>query len=108
MTINQRADVDDVRCDVVCTGRFYDFLEKRNGRWGLVLRQPIYAYRDCSANPGKVRYASSRNWTDLWKLTSAPLAGRMRFPLLSGMESPDRALHNQPAYAAMHRVCRGG
>jgi hypothetical protein len=27
---------------VVCTGRFYDFLEKRQGRWGVVLRQPIY------------------------------------------------------------------
>ena len=26
----------------VCTGRFYDFLEKRNDRWGMVLRQPIY------------------------------------------------------------------
>jgi hypothetical protein len=42
MTISQRADVDGVTCDVVCTGRFYDFLEKRDGRWGLVLRQPIY------------------------------------------------------------------
>ena len=42
MTISQRADVDGVRCDVVCTGRFYDFLEKRAGRWGMVLRQPIY------------------------------------------------------------------
>lgn len=42
MTISQRADVDGVRCDVVCTGRFYDFLERRAGRWGLVLRQPIY------------------------------------------------------------------
>ena len=42
MTINQRAAVDGVLCDVVCTGRFYDFLEKRGGRWGLVLRQPIY------------------------------------------------------------------
>jgi hypothetical protein len=31
-----------VRCDVVCTGRFYDFFEKRTGRWGVVLRQPIY------------------------------------------------------------------
>ena len=29
-------------CDVVCTGRFYDFLERRESRWGLVLRQPIY------------------------------------------------------------------
>lgn len=42
MTISQRADVHGVRCDVVCTGRFYDFLEKREGRWGMVLRQPIY------------------------------------------------------------------
>jgi len=42
MTISQRARVQDVLVDVVCTGRFYDFLEKRDGRWGLVLRQPIY------------------------------------------------------------------
>ena len=41
MTISQRAKVEDVLCDVVCTGRFYDFFEKRD-RWGLVLRQPIY------------------------------------------------------------------
>jgi len=42
MTISQRATVHDVLCDVVCTGRFYDFLERRDDRWGLVLRQPIY------------------------------------------------------------------
>ena len=42
MTISQRAEVDGVLCDVVCTGRFYDFVECREGRWGLVLRQPIY------------------------------------------------------------------
>ena len=42
MTISQRAVVEGVLCDVVCTGRFYDFLEKRDGRWGFVLRQPIY------------------------------------------------------------------
>jgi len=42
MTISQRAKVHDVLCDVVCTGRFCDFFEKRAGRWGLVLRQPIY------------------------------------------------------------------
>jgi hypothetical protein len=42
MTISQRALVEGVECDVVCTGRFYDFLEKRNGKWGMVLRQPIY------------------------------------------------------------------
>jgi hypothetical protein len=42
MTISQRAEVHGTLCDVVCTGRFYDFFERRQGRWGLVLRQPIY------------------------------------------------------------------
>jgi hypothetical protein len=42
MTISQRGAVDGVLCDVVCTGRFYDFIERRAGRWGMVLRQPIY------------------------------------------------------------------
>jgi hypothetical protein len=42
MTITQRTTVEDVECDVICTGRFYDFIERRAGRWGLVLRQPIY------------------------------------------------------------------
>jgi hypothetical protein len=42
MTISQRAEVHGVTCDVVCTGRFYDFVEKRKGDWRIVLRQPIY------------------------------------------------------------------
>lgn len=42
MTISQRAAVHGVVCDIVCTGRFYDFMERRAGTWGLVLRQPIY------------------------------------------------------------------
>jgi hypothetical protein len=42
MTISQRAVVEGVEVDVLCTGRFYDFLEKRSGSWGIVLRQPIY------------------------------------------------------------------
>lgn len=42
MTISQRGEVHGVVCDVVCTGRFYDFVEKRDGKWGVVLRQPIY------------------------------------------------------------------
>ncbi len=42
MTISQRTAVHGVECDVVCTGRFYDFLERRDGLWGIVLRQPIY------------------------------------------------------------------
>jgi len=42
MTIAQRAEVEGVLSDVVCTGRFFDLLEKRDGRWGFVMRQPIY------------------------------------------------------------------
>ena len=42
MTINQRASVDGVVVDAVCTGRFYDFFDKRLGRWAIVRRQPIY------------------------------------------------------------------
>ena len=42
MTISQRSKIEGELADVVCTGRFYDFLERRNGRWGIVLRQPIY------------------------------------------------------------------
>jgi hypothetical protein len=42
MTISQRAPVEGVLCDVACTGRFYDFFEKRDGQWGMVLRRGIY------------------------------------------------------------------
>ena len=50
MQIHQRATVDGVLVDVVVTGRFYDFLERRTApstalrasRWGIVRRQPIY------------------------------------------------------------------
>jgi hypothetical protein len=42
LSITQRALVEGVTCDVVCTGRAYDFLEKRGGRWGIVLRRHIY------------------------------------------------------------------
>jgi hypothetical protein len=54
MTISQRGDVHGVECDIVCTGRFYDLIERRNGKWGVVLRQPIYE-RDhmTPLNPGE-------------------------------------------------------
>jgi hypothetical protein len=42
MTISQRATVDGVLVDVVCTGRFYDFFESRRNKWAIVRRQPIY------------------------------------------------------------------
>ena len=34
--------MEGVECDVICIGRFYDFLEKRKGRWGLVWRRLTY------------------------------------------------------------------
>ena len=46
MTISQRGMVDGadgpVMCDVVCTGRFYDFVVRVAGDWKLLHRQPIY------------------------------------------------------------------
>ncbi len=42
MSIHQRSSVDGVLCDCVCIGRFYDLFEKREKRWAIVLRQPIY------------------------------------------------------------------
>ena len=42
MRITQRAAVHGVEVDATCDGRFVDALEKRQGRWGIVLRQPVY------------------------------------------------------------------
>jgi hypothetical protein len=42
MNIFQRASLDSVAVDVTCWGRFYDFFEKRAGKWAIVRRQPIY------------------------------------------------------------------
>ena len=41
-TITLRTAVHGVLCDITCTGRFYDFFERRHGLWRIVLRQPIY------------------------------------------------------------------
>ena len=42
MTISQRAEVHGTLADVACQGRFFDFFERRQGRWRLVWRQPTY------------------------------------------------------------------
>ncbi|MEP7304264.1 MAG: nuclear transport factor 2 family protein [Acidobacteriota bacterium] len=42
MSILQRALLHGVIVDVVCVGRFFDFFEKRDDRWAIVRRQPIY------------------------------------------------------------------
>ena len=55
MTISQRATIEGVLCDVVCTGRFYDFLCKHQGEWRLLHRQPIYEKdRIDPVDPGSV------------------------------------------------------
>lgn len=40
--ITQRAEVHGVLVDVQCKARFVDAIEKRDGRWGIVFRQPVY------------------------------------------------------------------
>lgn len=80
MTINQRASVDGVVCDVVCTGRFYDFLEKRQERWGVVLRQPIYEKdRIDPVNPSEAPALDRR------RLESFPVGYRHLAYLQSGL-----------------------
>lgn len=42
MQIVQRGKLDGVEVDVTCLGRFADALEIWDGRWRLVMRQPVY------------------------------------------------------------------
>ena len=42
MTITQRLTLQDQLVDVVCSGRFYDFLQVHEGSWRFSLRQCIY------------------------------------------------------------------
>ena len=41
-SIMQRAEVHGCLVDVICYGRFWDALERWDGRWVFRLRQPIY------------------------------------------------------------------
>lgn len=42
MSISQRSSIDGVEVDVLCTGRFYDFLSRHEGNWTIARRQLIY------------------------------------------------------------------
>ena len=95
MTISQRAQVDGVLCDVVCTGRFYDFFEKRDGRWGIVLRQPIYEKdrldpvdpsAKLDARPGPARALSRRLSPPRLPADQDRLQGEARH---AGLEGPE-------------------
>ena len=68
MTIEQRGLMDGELCEVTCAGRFYDLLEKRKGKWGIVLRRLIYEKDKIAAIDPSVRL----------KLDKAVLA---RFPV---------------------------
>ncbi len=83
MTMSRRATLEGVVCDVACTGRFYDFLEKRGGRWGLVLRQPIYE-RD-RMDPIDPTATLKLDWT---RLMSFPEGYRHLAYLLAGTGYP--------------------
>lgn len=55
MTITQRAVVEGLECDIVCTGRFYDFFAVEDGEWRVEHRQPIYEIDRLSpVTPGAV------------------------------------------------------
>ena len=89
MTISQRATVDDVACDVVCTGRFYDFFERRGDAWGIVLRQPIYE-KDRLDPVDPAASAAARPGA------AGAVSGRLSSPRLRA--DPDR-LHGQARHA---------
>jgi hypothetical protein len=42
MSINVRSQLDGVEVDAVCTGRFFDRVERRDGVWRLFKRSVIY------------------------------------------------------------------
>ena len=105
MTINQRATVDDVLVDVVCTGRFYDFLEKRDRPWAIVRRQPIYEKdRMDPVDPAGLADTRPRATCTISRRLSPP-----RLPAvedrLRGEKQPARAARPRGAEAVRRRAC---
>lgn len=53
MQIIQHGQVDGVPVEATCVGRFVDALERRDDRWGIVQRQPVYEMdRIVALDPG--------------------------------------------------------
>ena len=53
MQIVQRGRLDGVEVDVTCFGRFVDALERQDGEWAMLLRQPVYELdRVAPVDPG--------------------------------------------------------
>ncbi len=54
MTITQRLPVHGELADVICTGRFYDFIDRRDGAWRFTRRRCIYETdRIVTVTPGR-------------------------------------------------------
>ena len=79
MTINQRATVDRCVVDVVCTGRFYDFFEKRQERWAH--RAAAADLREGPHGPGR-----SRGPADARRVAAGAVSGRVPAPRLPAVE----------------------
>ena len=117
MTISQRGKRRKaLLCDVVCTGRFYDFIERRAGDAGAcVLRQPIYekdrvdpvdpAARAC-ARSGEARRISGGISSPRVHPDADRLHGEARHAAAHRSGS-GRALHARRGVAA-RRVAGGG
>ena len=76
MSISQRAKVEGVECDVLCIGRFYDFLEKRKGKWGLVWRRLTYEKDQHRPGRSDARRPSSirSSWrASRWATATSPI-----------------------------------
>lgn len=93
MTISQRGSVEGVLCDVVCTGRFYDFLTKIDGEWKLLHRQPIYEKdRIDPVNPAEKLALDAKRLTEMpegyrhlaYIQTGIGFEVKMNMPMLKG------------------------
>jgi hypothetical protein len=51
MMINQRAPLNGILVNVVCTGHFYNFFEERESRRAIVRRQSIYEKKENRLDP---------------------------------------------------------
>ena len=94
-TIGHRSEIGGVLCDIECTGRFYDFFERREGRWGIVLRQAIYEKdRADPAIPGEVpvidrELLQSYPMGCRWLLYAQHQAGLPVNPHQAGLRGPE-------------------
>ena len=74
MSITQRAALHGVVIDIVCTGRFYDLLERQPGGGALLLRHPIYEVDRLQTVETTARFELDRELLNKWPSGYAHLA----------------------------------